>query len=87
MRNNIFMNFNCRECIQEKMDGKYGRNKSMAELARLAIGRTKTGIQLWCVRHDKNIFDIDLPKDHVLMNIPLKCEICTGPECEHITGE
>lgn len=42
------MNFNCRECTQEYMDGKYGRNKSMVELARLGFGRTKTGIQVWC---------------------------------------
>ena len=84
MPNNIFMNFNCRECTQEYMDGKYGRNKSMSELARLAIGRTKTGIQVWCVRHDRHIINCDLPDDHHIMNMPLKCELCTGPECEHV---
>jgi len=84
MPNKIFMFFNCRECVQEYMDGKYGRNKSMQELARIAVGRTKTGIQVWCVRHDKNIMDTDLPDDHYIMNMPLKCEICTGPNCEHV---
>jgi len=84
MPNNIFMNFNCKKCQEEYMDGKYGRNKSMAELARLSIGRTKTGLQVWCVRHEINVIDMDLPLDHKLMNMPLKCELCTGPECEHI---
>ena len=78
------MSMNCKECQQEYMDGKYGRNKSMQEMARLEVGRTKTGIQVWCVRHDKNIVHIDLPDNHMLMNIPLHCEICEGPECEHV---
>ena len=65
------------------MDGKYGRNKSMAELARISVGRTKTGIQVWCVRHEMNITHIDLSSDHPLMNMPLVCGICSGPECEH----
>ena len=78
------MNYNCRECVEEYTDGKYGRNKSMQQLARLDVGRTKTGIQVWCVRHDKKIVDIELPSDHKLMVDPVKCEICTGPECEHV---
>jgi len=79
------MNLNCKECIHEYLDGKYGRNKSMQELARIEVGRTKTGLQVWCVRHDKNITDIDLPPDNVLMTMPLRCEICTGPDCEHVS--
>ena len=67
------------------MDGKYGRNKSMQELSRLEVGRTKTGMQVWCVRHDENIMEIELPSDNVLMTMPLRCEICTGPDCEHVT--
>ena len=80
----IFMHFHCRECNEEYSDGKYGRNKSMEELARITVGRTKTGIQVWCVRHDRNIITFDLPPDHKLMTMPLKCEICTGPDCEHV---
>jgi len=83
--NNIFMNFNCRECTQEYMDGKYGKNKSVQEMSRITVGRTKRGIQVWCVRHDKNIVDVDLPSDNTLMTMPLRCEICTGPQCEHVT--
>ncbi len=71
--------------MQEYMDGKYGRNKSMQELSRLEVGRTKTGMQVWCVRHDENIMEIELPSDNVLMTMPLRCEICTGPDCEHVT--
>lgn len=79
------MVFNCRMCQEEYLDGKYGRNKSMEEMARIVVGRTKTGIQVWCVRHDMNIADIDLPPDNPLMTMPMKCEVCTGPECEHVT--
>ena len=79
------MNFNCRKCQEEYHDGKYGRNKSMEELTRITVGRTKTGIQVWCVRHQLNIVSFDLPPDHKLMTIPLKCEICTGPNCEHVS--
>lgn len=85
MPNKIFMVFNCKDCVHEYMDGKYGRNKSMQELARIVVGRTKTGIQVWCVRHDKNIMDCDLPDDHIIMNMPLKCGICVGPDCEHVS--
>lgn len=81
----IFMNFNCRECVQEYTDGKYGRNKSMQDMARVEVGRTKTGIQVWCVRHGMNIARIDLPPDHEFMNMPMKCELCEGPDCEHVT--
>lgn len=85
MPSDIFMNFNCRKCQEEYIDGKYGRNKSMEELARITVGRTKTGVQIWCARHDLKIIDIDLPPDHMLMTMPLTCEICTGPDCEHVS--
>ena len=75
---------NCGKCGEEYMDGKYGRNKSMREIARLEVGRTKTGLQIWCVRHDMNVVDIDLSNDNVLMTMPLKCQICSGPDCEHV---
>jgi len=67
------------------MDGKYGRNKSMAELARITVGRTKTGFQVWCVRHDINIADYDLPDDHPIMTMPMVCQFCEAPECEHVS--
>lgn len=85
MSSDIFMNFNCRQCQEEYLDGKYGRNKSMEEMARITVGRTKTGIQIWCVRHDMNIINVDLPTDHRLMTMPLHCGICTGPDCEHVS--
>jgi hypothetical protein len=79
------MNFNCRQCQEEYIDGKYGRNKSMEELTRITVGRTKTGIQVWCVRHQLSVVSFDLPPDHPLMRMPLKCEVCTGPDCEHVS--
>lgn len=78
------MVINCGKCQNEYMDGKYGRNKSMQEMARLVVGRTKTGLQVWCVRHDMNVVDIDLSSDNVLMTMPLKCQICSDPDCEHV---
>ena len=76
---------NCKKCGEEYMDGKYGRNKSMAELARITVGATKTGFQIWCVRHDINVADYDLPFDHPIMMMPKTCQFCEGPECEHVS--
>ena len=79
------MVFNCRKCGEEYADGKYGRNKSMEQLSRVTVGRTKTGIQIWCSRHDLNVAEIDLPADNKIMQEPMVCEFCTGPQCEHIS--
>ena len=79
----ILVAWNCRKCGYEFLDGKYGRNKSMQELARITVGTTKTGVQIWCVRHDILIANIDLQDDHKIMNMPFKCEFCTTPNCEH----
>ena len=64
---------------------KITENYFTLEIARLEVGRTKTGLQIWCVRHDMNVVDIDLSSDNVLMTMPLKCQICSGPDCEHVT--
>lgn len=44
----------CRQCIDEKPDGV-----SPKEWARLAIGFTAIGLQVWCDRHDCNVLHID----------------------------
>ncbi len=81
----IFSMFNCKLCVEEYSDGKFGRNKSMEQLSRINVGRTKTGIQVWCSRHEMNIIEIDLPTDNKIMQMPIKCQFCEGPECEHVT--
>jgi len=83
--NKIFMVFNCKLCVHEYSDGKYGRNKSMEELSRITVGRTKTGIQVWCSRHGNNVVEIDLPADNKIMQMPMKCQFCEGPDCEHVS--
>ena len=79
------MVFNCKKCGEEYTDGKYGRNTSMEKQSRITVGRTKTGIQVWCSRHDINIVEINLPPDHPIMLEPMECQFCTGPECEHVS--
>lgn len=77
--------FNCKLCVEEYSDGKFGRNKSLEELSRITVGRTKDGIQVWCSRHNLNIVRVDLPADNKIMQMPMECQFCTGPECEHVT--
>jgi hypothetical protein len=33
---------------------------SAAEFARLAVGRTPYGLQVWCIRHNANVYHLDL---------------------------
>lgn len=48
--NGIATFFHCSRCIDEKPNGQ-----SPQEWARLSIGFTKEGLQVWCVRHDMNV--------------------------------
>lgn len=40
----------CRQCFAELPDGM-----SMEEWARLSVGLTPLGLQVWCVRHGMNV--------------------------------
>jgi hypothetical protein len=42
--------FHCRKCLVEMPAGT-----SPSEWARLEMGLTETGLQVWCVRHDINV--------------------------------
>lgn len=44
----------CTKCLAEKPD-----NTSPSNWARLAIGLTKEGLQVWCKRHEMNVVHID----------------------------
>ena len=47
--------FNCELCAKELPDGT-----SPGNYAKLNVGLTPTGIQIWCRRHNENVAHIDL---------------------------
>jgi len=49
--------WSCSKCLEEV---KHLPDQSPSEYARLNIGPTKNGIQIWCVRHDCNVANLDL---------------------------
>lgn len=53
-QNAISMFLHCKKCFQEKPG-----DISMRDFARLEIGWTPVGIQVWCLRHDINIVHVD----------------------------
>ena len=50
----IVMYFQCRTCIEEMPPGTAPR-----DWARFNVGWTRYGMQVWCVRHDCNVVNID----------------------------
>ena len=50
----ITMFFHCKECMVEKPPSVAPR-----EWARLEVGWTEKGVQVWCVRHNMNVAHID----------------------------
>jgi hypothetical protein len=55
MQNSITAYFNCRRCLAECPPFM-----SAAEFARLNFGQTPYGLQVWCVRHNMNVYHLDL---------------------------
>ncbi len=54
MRNKIETYMHCMLCIQEKPAGI-----AMRDWARLNVGATENGLQVWCVRHNCNVGALD----------------------------
>lgn len=50
-RINAFLH--CKDCLKSVPGGISAR-----DWARLEIGFTSEGLQIWCFRHDKNVLDI-----------------------------
>ena len=48
----------CRRCIEEINNGEVDAD-SPKEYARLSVGFSEEGLQVWCNRHDINIVHID----------------------------
>ena len=45
----------CGKCLDELPSGESPRS-----YAQLEVGWTKLGLQIWCKRHEMNVFNIDL---------------------------
>lgn len=62
----------CRRCGETRP-----RHLSMGEWARLEVGLTPSGIQVWCVRHDKEVATFTPAGLAGLFGEPLPpCECC-----------
>jgi len=48
----------CSLCIAEVYGGE-APGQSPESYARLSVGSTPRGLQVWCVRHDANVINID----------------------------
>jgi hypothetical protein len=48
----------CSLCVKELQDGK-APDESPESYARLSVGMTRWGLQVWCVRHDCNVLHMD----------------------------
>jgi hypothetical protein len=48
------MYLHCGRCLDERPDGESPR-----DWARLSVGYTPIGVQVWCNRHDLNVVHID----------------------------
>lgn len=57
-RNEIVMFFHCGKCLDEFRTAK-GIGESPESYARLSVGFTPRGMQVWCVRHDINVVHVD----------------------------
>ena len=51
----IVAHMHCGQCMDEMPAGE-----SPQSWARRDIGFTESGVQVWCLRHDRNIITIDL---------------------------
>lgn len=54
----------CGKCLEELPP-----NTSPQEYARLAVGQTIYGIQVWCTRHDCNICHVDFLENKLPANL------------------
>lgn len=52
--NDIGMFFHCKSCVDKRPD-----NLSPREWVAIEVGWTQKGLQVWCVRCEKNIINLD----------------------------
>lgn len=53
-RNNITAFMHCKKCLDTLPKGLSPR-----KWARIEVGQTRKGLQIWCVRHEMNITELD----------------------------
>jgi hypothetical protein len=53
--NEILSFIHCRLCLEE-----LPKDTSPREWVKIEAGRTEHGLQVWCIRHEKNIVHIDM---------------------------
>lgn len=52
--NQVKMFVNCKKCYESMPSGE-----SAESWGRMSVGWTEKGLQVWCVRHDLNVLNID----------------------------
>lgn len=59
--NQIKLFFQCRKCVEElaQMGGPV-QGESPQSYARVSVGWTQLGFQVWCNRHEVNVLHLDL---------------------------
>lgn len=62
--NRIRMYAHCHRCLAELPNGE-----SPEGYARLSVGYTEIGWQVWCVRHDVNVMHVDFEGHHHPANL------------------
>lgn len=66
----------CGMCLRDLDEGR-ARGESPCSYARLNVGFTEIGLQVWCVRHDVNVLHIDFqghrhPATDTVVNVHLE---------------
>lgn len=77
VKNEIIMFAHCAECIKEKP-----AEQSPMEWARLNTGFTKTGFQVWCVRHEMNVLCIEFGVDVKIRGVDYSEELTDEREAQ-----
>lgn len=75
--NEIQMYTHCAICLREVPS-----DTSAAEYARLNVGLTPQGVQVWCVRHDANVMHIDFQGQKHPVNTTSKIKVAAPPPGE-----
>ena len=66
----ILQYFHCKECALEwKNDKSISSKMSPREYAKISVGWTKKGLQIYCFRHDLTILNLDF-KGQKVSQIP-----------------
>lgn len=69
-REHIRWYLRCPACEKDLFNNKrYKINESSREYGRMECGFTRNGFQVWCLRHDINMINIDFDGDDLTVDI------------------